>query len=223
VTRSLPGEIAMGCSVCNRQGHGSCQRCGGAGSINVSIGDGAHTTERCTVCNGAGHADCTTCVGTGALWAAPTVWARITSREDVRLVDDVATFALPNDVFLDLQNPDRGGRIFHTQRAERITELRLGDGGYRSNASSGSLAEATRTLLADLDLPPRARIHEQILELRKVPAFALKIDGTSVVVYGDPPVVYPTDALRRRSRAVPIAVAAAFVSIAGWVCWLLLS
>ena len=216
-TRSLGTELAMSCLHCDGQGHGACQHCGGTGNQNV----GTDTSHQCSACNGDGDARCTTCVGTGAVWGAPTVWARISAREDVRLVDDAATLSLADEVFLDLQDPGRGGAVFHTQRAERLSELRL-EGGYRTNASSGRLAQTTRKLLADLDLPVHARIREQVLELRKVPAFALTVDGTSVVVYGDPPIVHPPHALRRRSRAMPMAVAAALLSIAGWVSWLLL-
>jgi len=207
VTHDLPGEIAMGCRGCRGAGHVVCFRC--AGDLH------------CLLCNGTGQATCPTCHGTGALWGALTVLARMAARDDVRLVDDAATRALPDEVFLDLQDPEHGGRVFHVQRAERLIELQLRDGGYRSNATTGPLAEATSTLLAALELPAAARVREQVLELRKVPAFALTIDGTPVIVYGDPPVVYPADALRRRSRAVPI-LAAAIIVAGGAVSWLLL-
>jgi len=207
VTHVLPDEIAMGCRGCGGEGHVVCFRC--AGEIH------------CVVCNGSGQASCPTCHGTGALWAALTVWTRVAAREDVRLVDDGAARALPDEVFLDLQDPEHGGRVFHVQRAERLIELQLGDGGYRSNATTGPLADAARALLAALPLPAEARVHEQVLELRKVPAFVLTIDRTPVIVYGDPPVVYPADALRRRSRVVPI-LAAALIAAGGVVGWLLL-
>ena len=207
VTHALLGEIAMGCRGCGGEGHVVCFRC--VGEIH------------CVVCNGSGQASCPTCHGTGAVWAALTVWARVAARDDVRLVDDGAARALPDEVFLDLQDPEHGGRVFHVQRAERLIELQLGDGGYRSNATAGPLADAARALLAAIDLPLAARVHEQVLELRKVPAFALAVDGAPVIVYGDPPVVYPADALRRRSRVVPI-IAAALIAASGTVGWLLL-
>ena len=208
--------VHMDCGVCSSTGVVFCPACGGDGSVSRG-----KRTEVCAQCGGRGQLQCSQCEGSGGVVGTPTVWARIEEQTVRRVLD---TDDLPTEVYLALQEHDHGGVLIHEQKSERIEDL-AGHGGYRDAADSRDpVCQLVRTTCAELELPHNARLRHQRLQLRRVPAWEVVLEGgESLWVYGAPPHVSPPRALRSRGlRVAEVLPGAAFLVLVAYalLAWL---
>ncbi len=189
VTGPPSDPLAQTCSWCHGRALAECQSCEGDGETV----DGEGAPVRCERCRGRGELPCVTCAETGRVLVRATLSGQLAQTEAVCLVDDERAHELPNEVYLDLQDTEHGGRVVLRHRGATLDGI--GGGGYRDAALSGDVLERARALAARADVPRDARVRRFELEVRKVPAYALRVGRAEVIVYGEPPRVHPERAL----------------------------